>query len=217
MNATTTDRLCQGRPQAAGNHRDGPLLRTNYPGQRRSPRLSRPSEAQDLSVPTQQPTNPTNTPKPVLLTGSGRRELATATAEALAQGKPATLILLGTSHPETQPAIDDINEKFPKVKIVFVTVDLGSLASVREAAGAVRRLDVKIDGIVGYPTVIAAKWAVTNDGIEAHFQRNYLSHFLLVNLLRDRMAKGSSIVMISSSIRPAAPAPGFEDPNFLVS
>lgn len=152
----------------------------------------------------------------VLLTGMGKREIATATAEALAQGDAAALILLGPSQPETQPSIDEINKKYPKVKVLFVTVDLGSLASVREAANTINDLDVPIDGIIGYPTVIAARYERTMDGVESHLQVNYLSHFLLVNRLLGRMPEGSRVIMVSSSIRPDSPAPSFGDPGFSV-
>lgn len=152
----------------------------------------------------------------VLLTGLGKRELTTATAETLAQGDAAALILLGPSQSETQASIDEINSKYPKVKVIFVTMDLGSLDSVRAAAKSINSLDVPIDGIVGYPTVIAAKYATTRDGIESHLQFNYLSHFLLVNLLLGKMPEGSRVVMVSSSIRPDSPAPSFDNPGFSV-
>lgn len=152
----------------------------------------------------------------VLLTGLGQREITTATAETLAQGDAAALILLGPSQEKSQPSIDEINKKYPKAKVLFITTDLGSLESVRNAAEKIQKLDVPIDGIVGYPTVIAAKWEKTADGIESHFQRNYLSHFLLINLLRGRMPEGARAVMVSSSIRPDSPAPKFDNPNFSV-
>lgn len=97
-------------------------------------------------------------------------------------------------------------------------MDLNSLDSVRSAAETVTRLDIPIDGIVGYPTVIAAAYETTRDGIESHLQVNYLSHFLLVNLLikGGRLAEGARVVLVSSSIRPESPAPRFEDPGFSV-
>lgn len=153
----------------------------------------------------------------VVLTGLGKREITTATAEALAQGEAAALILVGHSQDETQPQIDEINRKSPRSKVIFITADFGSLGSVRQAAETIKKLDVPIDGIVGYPSVLAADWERTADGIESHFQKNYLSHFLLVNLLLGKMPETARVVMISSSIRPDAPAMKFDDPNFSVS
>lgn len=147
----------------------------------------------------------------------GQSGLSAATAEALASGDAAALILLGKSQPEIQPVFDAINSKYPRVKVIFITVELCKLASVRGAADVIRRLEVSIDGIIGCPMLMAAQWALTADGVESHFQVNYLSHFVLVNRLLDRIPEEGRVVMASSSIRPDAVALKFDDPNFSVS
>jgi hypothetical protein len=199
----------------ASLQKDGPVLGSRRTGQRRGQSLSGQSEEEDMHAPPPF-TIARSDRATVLLTGLGKRELTTATAETLAQGDAAALILLGPSQSETQASIDEINSKYPKVKVIFVTMDLGSLDSVRAAAKTINSLDVPIDGIVGYPTVIAAKHATTRDGIESHLQFNYLSHYLLVNLLLGKMPEGSRVVMVSSSIRPDSPAPSFDNPGFSV-
>lgn len=129
------------------------------------------------------------------------------------------MILIGRSRDKAQPVIEEINRKSPHVKTLFIEADFGNLASVRKAAEEIRKLDVPIDGIVGNAAVMAVPWQKTVDGIECHFQTNHLSHFLLINLLLDRIPKqqGSRIVMVSSSARPEAPVPKFDDYNFSVS
>ncbi|GIJ90723.1 hypothetical protein Asppvi_009685 [Aspergillus pseudoviridinutans] len=149
-----------------------------------------------------------------LLTGVSGTGLPAATAEALASGDAAAIILMGKSQAEAQAMMDDINHKHPKVKLIFISVDFGRLASVREAAEAIKQLGVPIDGFVGFPTVMAALWMKTEDGIESHFQCNYLSNFLLINLVVHLMPAGSRVVMVCSSIRPEAPPPAWDDPNF---
>lgn len=114
---------------------------------------------------------------------------------------------MGKSQAEAQAMIDDINHKHPKAKLIFISVDFGRLASVREAAEAIRKLEVPIDGFVGFPTVMAGPWMKTEDGIESHFQCNYLSNFLLINLVVHLMPAGSRVVIVCSSIRPEAPPP----------
>ncbi|KEY78327.1 oxidoreductase short chain dehydrogenase/reductase [Aspergillus fumigatus] len=140
--------------------------------------------------------------------------LSAATAEALASGDAAAIILMGKSQAEAQAMIDDINHKHPKAKLIFISVDFGRLASVCEAAEAIRKLEVPIDGFVGFPTVMAGPWMKTEDGIESHFQCNYLSNFLLINLVVHLMPAGSRVVIVCSSIRPEAPPPAWDDPNF---
>ena len=147
----------------------------------------------------------------------GQSGLSAATAEALASGDAAALILLGKSQSEIQPVFDAINSKYPRVKVIFITMELCKLDSVRGAADVIRRLEVPIDGIVGCPMLMAAQWALTADGVESHFQVNYLSHFVLVNRLLDRIPEEGRVVMVSSSIRPDAVALKFDDPNFSVS
>ncbi|KAJ5157629.1 uncharacterized protein N7482_008729 [Penicillium canariense] len=142
------------------------------------------------------PYKPTNA-TPVLLAGSVRGELAATTADALSHGGAGCIVFTGRSQSEVQPAINHINCKHPKTKILFVTADPDSLANMSEAAQTVKDLAVPIDGIVCYPTVMAAAWQTTRDGIESHFQKNYLAYFVLVN-----------------DVRQEAPAPKWEDINF---
>lgn len=88
---------------------------------------------------------------------------------------------------------------------------------MREAARTIKGLGVPLDGIVCYPTIMAAKWQKTADGIESHFQNNYLAYFVLVNALLEIMLPGSRVVLMTTSIRRDAPAPTWEDINFAVS
>jgi NAD(P)-dependent dehydrogenase (short-subunit alcohol dehydrogenase family) len=88
---------------------------------------------------------------------------------------------------------------------------------MREAARTIKALGVPIDGVVCYPTVMAADWQKTADGIESHFQNNYLAYFVLVNALLEIMERGSRVVLMTTSVRREAPAPKWEDINFAVS
>ncbi|OKO89228.1 hypothetical protein PENSUB_13863 [Penicillium subrubescens] len=63
---------------------------------------------------------------------------------------------------------------------------------------------------------MAADWQKTADGIESHFQNNYLAYFVLVNALLEAMLSGSRVVLMTTSIRREAPAPRWEDINFAV-
>jgi len=88
---------------------------------------------------------------------------------------------------------------------------------MRKAADTIKQLDIPIDGIVGFPTATAAPWELTSDGIESHFERNYLCYFVLVNLLLEKMSVGSRVVMVTTSVRQDADAPMWRDVNFSVS
>jgi len=94
---------------------------------------------------------------------------------------------------------------------------MSRLSSVRGAADVIRKLEVTLDGIICFPTVIAGEWAVTGDGVERLCGVNYLGHFVLVNRLGGVMPDDGRVVVVGSSIRPDAGAWGFEDVNFDVS
>lgn len=143
--------------------------------------------------------------------------MASTTADALAHGGAGTIIFTGHSQPELQPVIDHINRKHPQTKIIFITTDTGSLASMHAAAKVIKDLAVPIDGVVGFPRVMAAGWEATADGIESHFQKNYLSFFVLVNQLLGTMPAGSRVVLLTTSVRREVPAPKWTDVNFSVS
>ena len=101
--------------------------------------------------------------------------------------------------------------------MIFVTADPGSLGSFHEAAHTIKTLGVSIDGFIGFPDVMAVPWELTADGVESHFQKNYLCYFLLLNLLCDVMGHRSRVVLVTSSLRNEAPAPSWDDLEFEVS
>lgn len=138
------------------------------------------------------------------------------TADALAHGGAGCIIFTGRSQPELQTIIDHINRKHPKTKIIFITTDSDKLASMKAAATTIKKLSVPIDGVIGFPTVMAEDWKLTSDGIESHFQKNYLGYYVLVNSLLETMPAGSRVVLITTSVHQDAPAPKWEDVNFSV-
>ncbi|KAJ5591805.1 uncharacterized protein N7459_002174 [Penicillium hispanicum] len=152
--------------------------------------------------------------KTFVLAGLVRGALAATTADALTHAGAGCIIFTGRSQPELQSVIDHINRKHPQAKIIFITADTGSLDSMHAAAKTIKDLDVPIDGIVAFPSVMAAAWELTPDGIESHFQKNYLSYFLLINRLLDSMSAGSRVVLLTTSVRREAPVPKWEDVNF---
>ncbi|CAG8908798.1 unnamed protein product [Penicillium egyptiacum] len=152
--------------------------------------------------------------KTFLISGLKRGDLAATTADALAHAGAGTIIYTGRSQSELQHVVDHINRKYKTVKMIFVTADAGSLASFRKAAHTIKELGVSIDGFIGFPEVMAVPWELTEDGLESHFQRNYLCYFLLLNLLCDIMKPGSRVVLVTSSLRTEAPAPSWDDLTF---
>lgn len=89
-----------------------------------------------------------------------------------------------------------------------MTLDLGNLQSVKEFANEILKTFPKVNFLinnagVGYPNTVRKE---TNDGFEVHFGVNHIGHFLLTNLLLDRLkaSEPSRIVIVSSLLHEKA-------------
>ena len=81
----------------------------------------------------------------------------------------------------------------PSVNVEVVELDLSSLQSVRQAAtqldGMTERIDILINnaGVMGLPDR-----TLSDHGVEIQFATNYLGHFLLTNLLMEKMISSAT-------------------------
>eukprot|EP00455_Lapot_gusevi_P017431 TRINITY_DN192_c0_g1_i1.p1 TRINITY_DN192_c0_g1~~TRINITY_DN192_c0_g1_i1.p1 ORF type:complete len:339 (+),score=66.97 TRINITY_DN192_c0_g1_i1:78-1019(+) len=105
---------------------------------------------------------------------------------------------------------DQAEEKKQDVDLVFLPLDLSSLASVRNFANKFLELRLPLQLLVNNAGCNSAP--VTEDGYEGIFQANYLSHFYLTELLLDtlRQSAPSRIVNVASVTHRFA-YPNFED------
>jgi NAD(P)-dependent dehydrogenase (short-subunit alcohol dehydrogenase family) len=138
----------------------------------------------------------------VVITGPSEGGIGSETAVSLAKASPAMLILAGRSESKIAPVIARIAESSPDVRVKFVTLDLGSLKSVRKAAAEINEITTKIHLLINNAAIMACPYAKTEDGIESQFGTNHIGHFLLTNLLMDKIiaaGAGARIVNVSSS------------------
>ncbi|KAL2047971.1 hypothetical protein ABVK25_011142 [Lepraria finkii] len=139
--------------------------------------------------------------KTFLITGPSDGGIGAETATCLAAGSPSLIIFAGRSLPKIQPVIDRIHSINPQVKTKFISVDLSSQASVREAAANINASVKTIDVLINNAAIMACPFAKTVDGIESQFGTNHIGHFLLTNLIMPEMfnaGHGARIVNISS-------------------
>jgi NAD(P)-dependent dehydrogenase (short-subunit alcohol dehydrogenase family) len=82
-----------------------------------------------------------------------------------------------------------------------VAADLSSMTQVRALAEQVRRLTTRLDGLVLNAAEVRQRRELTGEGFETTFATNYLSGFLLANLLLPLLASSapSRVVALSSS------------------
>ncbi|KFY34364.1 hypothetical protein V494_06836 [Pseudogymnoascus sp. VKM F-4513 (FW-928)] len=138
------------------------------------------------------------------------------TARSLASGSPKHLLLAGRSENKITLVMEEVSKISPTTKVTFVQLDLGSQKSVRHAAAAINDATEKIDILINNAAIMACPYAKTEDGIESQFGTNYIGHFLLTNLLLERVqaAKEGARIVNLTSTGSAIGEINFEDVNF---
>ena len=95
---------------------------------------------------------------------------------------------------------DEINRHVPRATVEVVRCDLASLASVREAAAAVRRDYPPLALLINNAGMVSTRRQVSVDGFELTFATNHLGPFLLTALLSSHLDKAARIVTVASRI-----------------
>lgn len=155
--------------------------------------------------------------KTILTTGVTPKGLGATFVEATAAASPELLILAGRTASKLQELSDTISATHPGVKIRHLIVDLSSMDSVRKAAEEVNGWDdvPEIDVVVNNAGVMAIPYSVTADGFETQFAADHLGHFLLTNLIMDKIlaSKSPRVVNVSSNGHSFSPVRHY-DPHF---
>ncbi|KAJ2997605.1 hypothetical protein NUW58_g599 [Xylaria curta] len=142
--------------------------------------------------------------KTIFITGVSPGSLGHGFVKQVAAAKPAIFILASRSIPKMQSVIDELHTAHPDIKVKPLALNLLSFAEVRKAAETVNSwADVpNIDVLVTNAGIMAVPYHQTEDGIESQFQTNHLSHFLLANLVMDKIlaSKSPRIVAVSSDV-----------------
>jgi len=157
---------------------------------------------------------PDQTGRTVLVTGANSG-LGLRTAEVLA-GKGAQVLLACRSAERGAKALEQVRGAASGAVPELVSLDLASLASVREAAASVRELTGDaLDVLVNNAGLMATPRGTTTDGFETQFGTNHLGHAALTWLLLPalRSGKGARVVTLSS-LAASGGRLDTEDPNF---
>ena len=136
--------------------------------------------------------------KTVLITGA-TAGIGRATAAQLArQGAQVTII--GRDPGKTSRTAAEIRTQTGSTHVDYLIADLSALAEVRRLASEFAQRCPKLDVLINNVGGIWATRRTTVDGLEYAFALNYLSSFLLTNLLLDNLkaAAPSRIVNITS-------------------
>ena len=146
--------------------------------------------------------------KTVLITGANVG-IGFATAKFFGARPDWHVLLACRNHAKANAAIAAIKKAHPTARLVFVPLDLFSLSSVRRVSETLDTMRVSaLNGLIlnaGGINMKAKSVEFSEDGFERTFQLNFLGHFLLANLLVNRMATPARIVFVSSDLHdPAA-------------
>jgi NAD(P)-dependent dehydrogenase (short-subunit alcohol dehydrogenase family) len=109
-----------------------------------------------------------------------------ATAMALAR-YGATVVIHGRDAKKAEEAVAAIKEATNNPGVYFLIADMGRLEDVRGLAANFRKDFHRLDILVNNAGAVFGKRTESMDGLEMTFQVNYLSHFLLTNLLLDML------------------------------
>jgi NAD(P)-dependent dehydrogenase (short-subunit alcohol dehydrogenase family) len=132
--------------------------------------------------------------------------------------KGAEVVMLNRNPNKSKEAIKQLKSEFGKdTKVSFIKMDLAELSSVRTAAEKVIKTVPKIDGLICNAAIAqVAKQQLTSAGFESQLGINHYGHFLLINLLFEKVEQtGKRIVVVGSNgYKMGLKKIQFEDMNF---
>jgi len=111
-------------------------------------------------------------------------------------------------------AVDAVKKASGNSKVEVMKLDLNSLQSVREFAKQFQAKNLPLHILINNAGVMWVPYGKTQDGFEMHFGVNHLGHFLLTNLLLDKLKQSRGrIVNVSSGAQSQGKIP-FDDLNW---
>jgi NAD(P)-dependent dehydrogenase (short-subunit alcohol dehydrogenase family) len=140
--------------------------------------------------------------------------LGLETARALA-GAGASVLMAARDQEKATHAAADIRGSHPNASLEIVPLDLGSLASVREAAQSIADAHSAIDILVNNAGLMAVPERRTVDGFEMQLGVNHLGHWALTALLLPALlrADAARIVTVTSTAHHMGRAVDPNNPN----
>jgi NAD(P)-dependent dehydrogenase (short-subunit alcohol dehydrogenase family) len=154
----------------------------------------------------------------IAVTGSNSG-IGKQTAVALSQ-MGAHVVVTSRSRTKGEAALDEVRRRAPQGTAELALLDLASFRSIRSFADQLLTGHDRLDVLVNNAGSMLDRRLFTDEGFEMMFGVNHLGHFLLTDLLRERLvataaAVGEARVVTVSSIahRAAGNARLLGDPN----
>lgn len=137
--------------------------------------------------------------KTYFITGANAGAGFEATKILLSKG--AEVVMLNRSEKKSRIAIDKLKEQFgADAKVSLIQMDLAQLSSVQHAANEVIKTVPKIDALICNAAIAqVAKQEFTPDGFESQLGINHYGHFLLINLLFNKIEQSAGRIVVVGS------------------
>ena len=141
----------------------------------------------------------------VCLVTGGNSGIGKETAVGLAR-LGATVIIVSRDRVKGETALSEIKRKSESQSVDLMVADLSSMQSVHQLAQEFLAKYPKLHVLVNNAGIFLPKRMVTVDGLETTFTTNHLGHFLLTNLLLDRIKASapSRVINITSDAHKGA-------------
>ncbi len=139
---------------------------------------------------------------------SGKTALVTGASSGLGIETARAFLLAGAStvlavrdSAKGERVAQQLRTETNNERVHVLTLNLGSLTSVRQAAEQFRAQWSRLDLLINNAGIMAVPLGYTPDGFERQFGTNYLGHYLLTRLLLPvlRAAAPARVVVLSSS------------------
>jgi NAD(P)-dependent dehydrogenase (short-subunit alcohol dehydrogenase family) len=140
--------------------------------------------------------------------------LGLETARALA-AKGAHVVMTARNQEKATAAVEEIRGTVPAASLELIPLDLGSLASVREAAQQILAAHDTIDILVNNAGLMGIPEQRTVDGFEMQFGVDHLGHYALTALLMPALLRANQarIVTVTSTAHHMGRAVDPENPH----
>src|SRR2546425_2023915 len=103
----------------------------------------------------------------------------------------ARVVMVGRDPTKTAQKVDEVRSRSGSSKVESLLCDVSSQAQVRALATAFLAKYERLDVLINNAGTVFARRTMTEDNLEATFAVNYLSAFLLTNLLLDLLKKSA--------------------------
>ena len=154
--------------------------------------------------------------KTYVITGANSGTGFQATRILLSKG--AKVVMLNRNPKKSDAAIDLLKTEFGNnADVSYIKMDLGDLASVRQAAAQVLEHTSRIDALMCNGAIAqVAKQEFTKDGFESQLGVNHYGHFVLCGELFNRIdeSNGRIVVVASEGYKMGIKTMQFEDMNW---